>query len=343
MQKRETGLDVIRAAAIVMVLFIHASSLTLSTLPPGQTGWWWAVAWSGPARMAVPLFFLCSGALFLSRPVEPRRILTHNLPRILCAMFFWAFLYHLDALRVTGTLTPPLVWEAVKQTLLFQHEFHLYYLHILLVVYALMPALGVFVRSASRREEEYLLGVWVLLGILLPTLADFWPFSLVPAIWSRWAMKLSFSCVGYALLGHYLKTWGASIPRRWLWLCLGLGAAITVAGTGWCSLRSGTLCEVFLSGNNPGALLMSAGFFCLCLGVKEYPKPLAQVSGRLARASFCIYLCHILYLHWLERQGLQTVLMPAALIPLAVLLLLACGWLTWEVLHRIPVVRSYLV
>lgn len=342
--KRDAGLDLVRAGAIVMVVFIHASASTLSSLPPGQGGWWWALVWSGPARMAVPLFFMCSGALFLSRPVEPRRLLTHNLPRILCAMFFWAFLYRLDDLRLAGLLTPARVWEAVKKTLLFQHEFHLYYLHILLVVYALLPALGVFLRSAARREEEYLLGVWFVLGILCPVLPNFWPFSLVSAIWSWWSMKLSFSCVGYVLLGHYLKTYGLSIPRTWFRLCLGLGAAIVVAGTAWFSLRDGKLCETFLSGNNPGAFLMAFGFFGLCLSRKEYPRPLVLLTGRLARASFCVYLCHILFLHGLVNHGFNSTLLPVPVfIPLAVLLTLLCGYLVWEVLHRIPVVKSYLV
>ena len=57
--------------------------------------------------------------------------------------------------RPQGNKTPP---SPKKRTLLFQHEFHFYYLHILLVVYAFLPALRVFVRSATRWEMEYLLG-----------------------------------------------------------------------------------------------------------------------------------------------------------------------------------------
>ena len=81
--KRDTGLDAVRALAIVMVTLIHAAGPVLSSLPPGRGDWWAALLWSGPARMAVPLFFMCSGALMLSREVSPKRLLTHNLPRIL--------------------------------------------------------------------------------------------------------------------------------------------------------------------------------------------------------------------------------------------------------------------
>lgn len=341
---RDVSLDLVRAAAIVMVLLIHASGSVLISLSPSQSGWWWALIWSGPARMAVPLFFLCTGALFLSRPVEPRRILTHNLPRILAALFFWALIYRLDDLRVNGLLCPEQVWDAVKKTVLFQHEAHLYYLHILLVVYALLPALAVFLRSATRREEEYLLAVWCLVGVLCPVLPAFWPFSLVPAIQSWWSLDLTYSCVGFTLLGHYLKTYGPSIPRRWFLLSLALGAALNVGGTAWLSLRAGQLCDNFLGGNSPGSFLMASGFFGLCLSRKEYPQPLAALANRLARASFCVYLTHILFLHALTRLGFTGSLPPSALtIPAVALLMLLASCLLWEVLHRIPFVKAFLV
>ena len=179
--KRDTGLDAVRALAIVMVTLIHAAGPVLSALPPGEGDWWAALLWSGPARMAVPLFFMCSGALMLSRPVSGRRLLCHNLPRILTAMFFWSFVYRLMDLYDAGALNGAGIWGAVKATLLFQHEFHFYYLHILLVVYAFLPALGVFVRAATRRELEYLLGVWLVVGSSAP--------SCPPSGPSRWSPR----------------------------------------------------------------------------------------------------------------------------------------------------------
>ena len=55
--KRDPGLDVVRALAIVMVTLIHAAGPVLSALPPGEGDWWAALLWSGPARMAVPRSF----------------------------------------------------------------------------------------------------------------------------------------------------------------------------------------------------------------------------------------------------------------------------------------------
>lgn len=340
---RDHSLDVVRTLAICMVVLIHTSGPALSALAPGESGWWAALLWSGPARMAVPLFFMCSGALMLCREVSPKRLLTHNLPRILTAMFFWAFVYQLYDLRSVG-LTPAGVWEAFKRALLFQHEFHFYYLHILLVVYAFLPALAVFARSAARREMEYLLGVWLAVGIVCPVLPAFWPFVLVPPIQAWWTLGLAFTSVGYALLGHYLRKFGPSVSAGRYVAALVLGAAATVGSTAFFSLKNGFLYELFLGGNTPGAFLMAYGLFGLATSKKMYSQLVVKFTGRLAKASFCIYLTHILFQKRFADLGLGGVLSPCALtIPGMALLLLACSYLLWEILHRIPICKDYLV
>jgi len=341
--QRNQSLDVIRSLAIVMVLVIHSASGYLSQ-PPHSANWWGALVWGGLARPAVPLFFMCSGALLLSRELTPRRIFTHNLPRILCAMFVWAFLYQLASLPDHGGFTAANLLQAVANTLALRHENHFYYLHILLLVYIFLPVVRVFVRSASRRELEYALAVWLVTGIVFPLLQTFWPFSQIGPMARLWKLPMSYAAIGYALLGYYLRQYGGAIRRRWYAAALTAGFAATFGGTAVLSLESGALVETFLEGMSPGPMLMALGWFGLILGCETWPKVLTVIVGCQARASFCIYLSHILFLKKFIRLGFYTAFTHSALsVPLMVTLLLVCGWLLWEVLHRIPVVNRYLI
>lgn len=340
--KRDVGLDVVRSLAILSVLVIHTAGSGL-TQPPGSFDWWGAMLWGIPARPAVPLFMMCSGALLLGRDITPKRIFTHNMPRILCAMFAWAFLYRLAALADDG-FTLAGLWDAAKRTLLFQHEFHFYFLHMLLLVYAFLPVAAVFLRSASRREVEYLLALWFVTGILIPLLAGFWPFTLVEPLELRYKMGKAYACVGYALLGRYLRQYGNAIPRKWYGLALAGGLAFTFGGTAFFSLRDGALCGAFLEGMSPGPMFVALGLFGLTVTRKGWPVPVAKGAERLSRAAFCIYLVHVLFQRAFLRLGIDAGASPCLLsIPLVCLLLLAAGYLTWEVLRRVPIVKTYLI
>ena len=341
--RRDPALDAVRALAIVMVLVIHTAAPALSSFTPRRAGLVGRAGVGAAARPAVPLFFMCTGALMLCRDITPRRLFTHNLPRILCAMFAWAFLYRLYWLWDGRALTPAAVWDAAKRTLLLQHEFHFYYLHILLLVYAFLPALRVFVRAASRREEEYLLAVWFVTGIFLPLARNLWPFTLVYQVDGWYTMNMSYSAIGYALLGHYLRQYGPTVRRRWYGAALLGGLALTFGGCAALSLRDGALNLPFLEGMSPGPMLMALGLFGLILTGKELPARLARPVARVSRASFCTYLSHVLFQQVFLRLGVSAAHWCALSIPAAALLLLACGQLTWEILRRVPVVRTYLI
>lgn len=341
--RRSRGLDVLRALAIGMVVTIHVSSAGLSGAV-GTPDWWGALFWGSVARPAVPLFFLCSGALMMDRDIPLRRLLSHNVLRIVLAMFAWAYVYQVYELLTGGGVTLAGLWEAAKRTLLFQHAFHFYYLHILLLVYAFLPVARVFLRHASRREIEYLLAFWFVTGILFPLIQHFWPFSLVPPIGIWYRMNMSYAAIGYGVLGCYLRRYGSGASPGWYALAWAAGLALTFGGTAVSSLQAGTLSEIFLEGMSPGPMLMALGLFGLAANREHWPLPVERATNRLARAAFCVYLVHILALQGVNWLGLDQAGSPCGLtIPVTALAVLALSWLCWEILRHIPLVKTYLI
>ena len=69
-QRRSVPVDAAKTAAIFGTLLIHASAAGGFAGAPGSFGWTSALFWNCLLRSAVPVFFLCSGALLL--PPERR-------------------------------------------------------------------------------------------------------------------------------------------------------------------------------------------------------------------------------------------------------------------------------
>lgn len=342
--QRTAAIDLLKAAGIIGVLTIHCSIGGYASTV-GSWNWFGAVFWGCLARASVPVFFMCSGALLL----DPEKRLSlsilyrRNLLRLLTALFFWAAVYKLYGLLASPAgLTLDRAVYAAKEVLLFRHEFHLYYLHIMLLVYVLLPVTRVFIAHADRSQFVYALIVWFLLGIVWPTAKNFWPFTLMNGIPLQWSMNMAYSAVGYGVMGFYLKQYGAQKLQSYLLLFV-CGFAVVFGGTAAVSVATGTLWQLFLEGMSPGVALMAFGLFgaafYLC---RDGWRP--RFAERLSKASFCIYLVHMLFVYLLTHVGFTVTLAPSLIsIPLLVLTVLAGGYGVYAVLSRIPVVNRYLI
>lgn len=311
----------------------------------GKVPWLAGLLWSALSHAAVPLFLMASGALLLdpARELSLKKLYRKNFLRLLAALLVWAWGYKLFYLLSQGWLNASALVQAGKEVLLFQHEGHLYYLHIMLLVYAFLPVTRLIVRHAGRTLLAYLLGLWFLLGIFYPTVKPFWPFKLLAGIPAQWLMNMTYASIGYTLLGYVLSC-GAVPSRRWPWLLTALtGFLIAFCGTWIDSSAVGQVDTHWLEGMGLGMCLLAAGIWGLCSSV-----PIGERTSQgltfLSKASFCIFLSHIFFLKLFARLGLTALIGPPLLsVPLLALLLLACGCGVYWVLARIPGVQTWLI
>ncbi|MBO6011256.1 MAG: acyltransferase family protein [Oscillospiraceae bacterium] len=335
-RERNTGLDLIKTVAIVGVVLAHVCSPGFYT-----TGFDFVATtfWSALLRMAVPLFLMCSGAVLLDpeRELDLRRFYGRNYVRILVALFFWAAAYKVFHLALDGALSGPALLHAFKELLLFNHEVHLYFLHIILLIYLFFPVLRLVTKHASRNMLVYILCLWALTGIIYPTVRPFWPFRLLDGIPAQWMLNMAYASMGYCLLGYFLKRW--PMKRRIGAVLFAVGFLITFFGTLWLSRE--TLDLDLLSGMSVGIALKAAGLYAMLVGAR--PKRPGFVVF-VSKASFCIYLVHIFFIVLAQHYGWTVLLLPCAVsIPLGTVIVFAicCG--VYFVLSKIPIVRTYLM
>ncbi len=152
---RIAAVDYAKTLAIVCVVMIHVSSEVLLGRQIGSAAWLEGLFWSSLARGAVPLFLMCSGVLFLDRSggLSVRRIWKRNIPHILLALLVWAAVYKLVPRFLHEKLTAEALRAILLELLCGQHEGHLYFLHIMLLVYAALPVTYTFAANADEKRS----------------------------------------------------------------------------------------------------------------------------------------------------------------------------------------------
>ena len=83
MNDKETSriyyLDILRILATIAVIGIHVSAQGWYSEPIERDTWSIFSAWDAAVRWAVPGFVMISGALFLTREIDMKRVYSHNI------------------------------------------------------------------------------------------------------------------------------------------------------------------------------------------------------------------------------------------------------------------------
>ena len=339
----DNRIDMLKCIAIARVVTVHTSAHGL-TFPIASMNWTAGLFWGSLARGSVPIFLMCSGLLLdPAYDFNPRRFYSKNYVRILVALLFWATVYKIYRLALAGGITSDGLVAALKDVLLFRHEGHLYYLQIVLLIYALLPILRLFVQHADKRLYIYALCLWYGLGIVYPTLKPFWPFSLLSGIPAQWMLNMTYAAIGYCLLGYYLRRYGPE-KRSIYWLLIAAGFLMVFITTYAMSVRTGSLFSNFFEGMSVPVSLLSIGIYGVCINAMPIRSEKWKDRFRFgSKASFCIYLLHILIMDemfiLLENVDFNYFL----LIPAAVIVNIAICCLIYVILDKIPLCRKYLI
>lgn len=345
---RDAALDAVKLCACFAVIVIHVSGWGVASLDVYTGGWLASTFWDSLARFAVPAFLMCTGALMLSpkKHLSIKTIWKKYFWKTLRILLFWGWMYilfNIAGKAAGGTKPEPhWLWHSVRDMLLFRNQMHLYYLQMLLLVYACLPVLRVFTKNATETEQNYALGVWLALGIVLPLVRG--PLSAFGGVMPQYVINMTWSALGFSLLGYAM--YSRPVRPEWEGTYLALfvlGFALTFGGTVFTSLRAGHYTENFMDGMTPGPAAIAAGVFGLAR-VRLTGKPSSKRLTKLVNAGFCIYLIHFFFIRIFGHYGFDvTLFAPVAEIPLETVVIFALSYCGWWVLSKIPFVNQYLI
>lgn len=148
--KRIHYLDMLRTISIFSVIVIHVTATGLYG-ETGSTGWKTLVVYSTITRFSVPVFFMISGALFLSAPksLSIKQLYFRNIAKIIVLLLFWEIIYqfyHTDFVLNSANLK-----TAFSNILNGNTQMHFWFLYVIVGIYFLLPIIKIFVSNADRK------------------------------------------------------------------------------------------------------------------------------------------------------------------------------------------------
>lgn len=204
MVKRKWNMDYLRITTCLMVIFLHISA----------QNWWstdidsfeWSIFTFGDSlvRSAVPLFFMISGNLFLSREknISIEQLFKKNIFKMLIIFIVWDCLYAIDTVGVKRLMANGGLDLLLKY--IINSKYHLWYLPSLIGVYFLIPILWTIAKYENGKYLNYACAMFFVFCICKNTLM-YTPLNntSIHLFIKKFSYDLSNYC-GYFLLGYYL-------------------------------------------------------------------------------------------------------------------------------------------
>jgi surface polysaccharide O-acyltransferase-like enzyme len=190
------GLDALRVLAALAVVAVHATGDLLFQEPAFSNAWWAGAVYGSLVRWCVPAFLMLSGAFLLSpERREPAAAFYRRAgSKLMLPTIFWSVFFFFALQARKGDDAPTLV-----EFLLLGHT-HLWYLYVLVGLYAAVPALRKLVAALSDREMLFLLVIGFVTGGLY-NIQQLWISGRAGYSIAEWPLY-----VPYLLLGHYMMT-----------------------------------------------------------------------------------------------------------------------------------------
>lgn len=346
-QQRYTNMDMMRVIACFFVLFVHCMTSVYYSLPLLSPDWKAINLYFSTGRNTVPMFFMLSGMLILSREnYSLKKLFTKNIPKIVLLFFLWSAFYAVDNLGIKNVIFDFDLKALLKEMLSF--KYHLWYLPSLVVVYWMVPVL-----RGIRNDQQvlkYCVLMFFIFAIIRTTLSIIPQLAPLCTLISRFGFSFA-SGVGYFILGYVLYTNQDKIRLSNLALLAILvdttllAAVVNYFICAWQKSALDTVYDVFTL---PSFIESCAGFLLFLRIPSEKIDEKINRKGwiqRLAKYALVIYLVHPFVIEQLEnRFGITaTFIHPLLGAPILALVVFAICLLIAFVIDLIPGVRKILL
>ena len=331
----------IRIFAILMVVVIH-SNVAFLLKNQGSAAWIFVMEVTALCLVAVPLFFMISGALLLdcNSVISIYNLFHKRLPKQAIPFVFWSLIYVIARIAM-GKL--PLSIRSFIQLLYEPAYYQFWFMYALLAMYLLLPALQAVVLHLNQKQTEYILIIWLIFSVIIPGAEYFVPGFKIS---SHVDLILCEGYVGYFLLGYYLKKYRKNCGTRKALFVAVTGIIVTGAaawGEWFHSVMTGTAFSgyIYQAYLLPGVVIAATGVFLLFQNIK-YQGSKSRIVAETSKLSIGVFYIHMLVLTAVEYAGItgsDSVIILAVKIIIVYLISTVCAFFV----SKVPYLKGLLM
>ncbi len=297
-------IDYTRVYAILFVVLCHATESYYGAVVRGEQTinfipWIVENSLFTVGRLGVPLFLAITGALMLSRELDPIRFYKKSLLPLVITTEIWIVFNYFFACAFQGVLFQPV--DLITEMLFLKSPelSHMWYMPMIIGVYVALPFLAKLTSAFGNGRCFIVPGVLAVVScIVVPTVNVFLKEALPLNLSLDSKLDLSFLGGTYGIYlfgGYFIGNRKVLAKVHTLWITLGICVALALNTAGQYFLYSNHYYKSnrLLWYTSLGVCIAGLLFFELLR--RMYDKPERQenrVIRMLARCSFGIYLLH---------------------------------------------------
>lgn len=314
-KERIIYVDILRIMSIVSVIILHITADILTRTNNFDTASWWVSnVFNSVTRFAVPVFFMISGAMILRLNMKSYKdfYLKRVWPLVI-SLVSWSLLYGLYY-QYYIVRSPMTVYEFLRSfayKLISDGNYvHLWFLYAIIAIYITVPMMLKLVKACSEKDLRYFLTLWFIVSVVYRFVSEFVMKTTSQSIYiSFFDIPLFTGFLGYFILGYYLYTYELTPKLKSILFNLGvISFFATPVATYFASRHQGILDEMFYGNYSITVFFMAIAIFIYfqekeAALSKKINVKIKKMIGSLSKASFSIYLIHLMVQLMVGRQA----------------------------------------
>lgn len=315
----------IRILAISLVIITHIFAFVFQSINTNNAIYCITLGFSSLLRIAVPLFFMVSGALHLNENKEfsAKKFYLHNLLRLVICFIFWDFIYANFTILLNYSFynTSPTNYFSQLVKNMINYKYHLWFLIDLIKIYFIVPILRLFI----KKENEIIIKNALIACFILICISSYFSIFEHKTIFSFLQYILPFEFINYLfyfILGWYLHNFSFSERENKLISILGIISIVLLPALnvlfGFLNAKNGI--KFFLVENNFFVLNVFLAIFVFIMFKTKTKQHESKFTKVISANVFGIYLTHLFFNDlFFEIVKTELLLTPSLFIPLILL------------------------